>query len=323
MHATLPLLEATDFPAIRRRKTETLQVNLGYKCNQSCLHCHVNAGPTRTELMARETVFEVVAFLKAAAVRTLDLTGGAPELNPHFRWFVGEVRRRERHVIDRCNLTILTTPGHSDLAEFLAANDVEVIASLPCYLEENCDRQRGEGVFQRSLAALRMLNAAGYARPGGRLSLHLVYNPVGPALPPEQTRLEAAYREQLRSRFGIEFNRLYTITNMPISRFLDDLLRSDRYEEYMQRLVAAFNPQAVAALMCRSTLSVDWRGRLYDCDFNQMLDLPLATGQPRHIREADPRKLGGRCVTTARHCYGCTAGAGSSCTGALSTGAGR
>lgn len=316
-------LSAHGLAPLRADRVQVLQVNVGKLCNQTCAHCHVDAGPDRPEVMSRETLQDCLAAIDRLDVPTVDITGGAPELNPHFRWFVGEVRRRERHVIDRCNLTILTTPGHSDLAEFLAANGVEVIASLPCYLEENCDRQRGEGVFQRSLAALRMLNAAGYARPGGRLSLHLVYNPVGLGLPPDQTRLEAAYREQLRSRFGIEFNRLYTITNMPISRFLDDLLRSDRYEEYMQRLVAAFNPQAVAALMCRSTLSVDWRGRLYDCDFNQMLDLPLATGQPRHIREADPRTLAGRCVTTARHCYGCTAGAGSSCTGALSTGAGR
>jgi radical SAM/Cys-rich protein len=295
----------------------TLQVNVGKLCNQTCAHCHVDAGPERREIMSRETLQACLDALDRSTIDTVDITGGAPEMNPDFRWFVAEIRRRGRHVVDRCNLTILVAPGYDDLPEFLAGQGVEVTASLPCYLEVNCDRQRGEGVFERSIAGLRRLNSVGYAQPGAELSLNLVYNPVGPSLPPDQVQLEASYREQLRSRFGIEFTRLYTITNMPISRFLDDLLRSGRYDEYLQKLVAAFNPRAVEGLMCRSVLSVDWQGRLYDCDFNQMLGLPVRTAMARDIHDFDPQSLAGRAIITGRHCYGCTAGAGSSCQGAL------
>lgn len=296
-----------------------LQLNLGKVCNQTCAHCHVDAGPDRRESMSRETAEECLRMLAATDIPTLDLTGGAPELNPHFRWLVREARRIGRHVIDRSNLTILVAPGFEDLPEFLAAQGVEVVASLPCYLQENCDRQRGEGVFQRSIAALRRLNELGYGRPDARLILTLVYNPVGAALPPPQQSLEAEYRKELRSRYGIEFSRLFTITNMPISRFLDELLRSEQYEAYMQKLIDAFNPATLEHVMCRTTLSVDWQGFLYDCDFNQMLDLPVAEGRPNHIRNFNREFLENRPIMTGRHCFGCTAGAGSSCQGSLLT----
>jgi len=294
---------------------------VGKLCNQTCRHCHVDAGPDRRESMTRETMQACLDLITAAKIPTLDITGGAPELNPHFRWLVAEARRLGCRVIDRCNLTILLVPGHADLAEFLAGQRVEVVASLPCYLAENADAQRGEGVFDRSIAALRRLNALGYGRPGGDLPLSLVYNPLGPTLPPAQPGLEAAYRRELRARHGVEFTRLYTITNMPISRFLDDLVRAGRYDEYMATLVAAFNPAAVAGLMCRTTLSVGWDGRLHDCDFNQMLELGLAPGLPRHVRDVDPGLLGRRPIVTGQHCYGCTAGSGSSCGGAIFPGA--
>lgn len=294
-----------------------LQVNMGKVCNQACRHCHVDAGPDRREAMSWETMRLCLDAVRRAAIPVVDVTGGAPEMNPNFRRLVAGARALGAHVIDRCNLTILLAPGHDDLPEFLAAHRVEVVASLPCYLAENTDRQRGEGVHARSVEALRRLNALGYGRPDTGLVLNLVYNPLGPSLPPEQPALEAAYRRELDARFGVAFNRLYTITNMPISRFLEDLAASGRHEEYMARLVAAFNPAAVAGLMCRSTLSVGWDGALYDCDFNQMLGLPVAAGRPRHIRDFDPSRLDGRAVTTAPHCFGCTAGAGSSCGGAL------
>lgn len=318
---TCPAFEATlsdhGLPPLVAGPLRTLQINVGKLCNQTCAHCHVDAGPERREVMSRETLQDCLDLLDRTTIETVDVTGGAPEMNPHFRWFITELRRRRRHVIDRCNLTILSAPGYTDLPEFLAAQQVEVVASLPCYLEENCDRQRGAGVFDKSIAGLQRLNEAGYARPGTGLSLCLVYNPVGPSLPPDQARLEAAYRAQLRSRFGIEFTRLYTITNLPISRFLDDLLATGRYEAYLDQLVQAFNPQTVDDLMCRSTLSVDWRGRLFDCDFNQMLDLPAEATIGGHVREFDLQRYSGRRIRTARHCYGCTAGAGSSCQGAL------
>ncbi len=319
MHATLPLLEATDFPALRRRKTETLQVNLGYKCNQSCLHCHVNAGPTRTELMARETVFEVVAFLKTAAIRTLDLTGGAPELNPHFRLLVESARTLGVRVIDRCNLTILFEPGQEGLAEFLAAQEVEITASLPCYLEDNVDRQRGEGVFSASIRALQKLNALGYGRPDSGLVLNLVYNPQGPVLPPAQQQLEQDYKKHLAAAYGVVFNELYVLANMPIQRFGSTLVSKGGFGGYMQLLRDAYRPQNLESLMCRSLLSVDWQGYVYDCDFNQMLGLPLAwKNRPRsHLRELIAADLEGNPVVVKDHCYGCTAGQGSSCGGAL------
>jgi radical SAM/Cys-rich protein len=319
MHATLPLLEATDFPAIRRRKTETLQVNLGYRCNQSCLHCHVNAGPTRTELMARETVFEVIAFLKAANIHTLDLTGGAPELNPHFRLLVESARRLGVQVIDRCNLTILFEPGQEDLAEFLAVQQVEITASLPCYLADNVDRQRGKGVFDTSIRALQTLNALGYGRPGSPLKLNLVYNPQGPVLPPSQTQLEQDYKRRLGDGHGIVFNRLFVLTNMPIQRFGSTLVSKGQFDPYLKLLKDAYRPGNLDTVMCRTLLSVDWQGYVYDCDFNQMLGLPLAwKGRPRiHLRELIDSDLAHNPIVVREHCYGCTAGQGSSCGGAL------
>jgi radical SAM/Cys-rich protein len=296
---------------------QILQVNVGKVCNQTCRHCHVDAGPERREVMSRETMAACLDALRRTDIPTLDITGGAPELNPHFRWLVNEARKLGRHVIDRCNLTILLAPGHDDLPEFLAEERVEIVASLPCYLAENTDAQRGDGVFEKSITALRRLNALGYGQPDSGLLLTLVYNPLGPSLPPPQPGLEAAYRHQLGSRYGITFNRLYTITNMPISRFLEDLVRSGRHEEYMAKLVAAFNPAAAAGVMCRTTLSVGWDGKLYDCDFNQMLELPLAANLPRSIHEFDATALAGRRIMTGQHCYGCTAGSGSGCQGAI------
>ena len=319
MHATLPLLDQTDFPAIARRGLETLQVNLGYKCNQACLHCHVNASPDRKEMMTRETVDVVLGFLAAARVPRLDLTGGAPELNPHFRDLVSAARGLGVHVIDRCNLTILGEPGQEDLAQFLAAERVEVVASLPCYLEDNVDRQRGKGVFEASIAALRRLNALGYGRAGSGLELTLVYNPQGPALPPAQDGLEADYRRHLGSRYGVEFSRLYVLTNMPIQRFGSTLISRGQFQHYMALLKNAYRPENLDGVMCRTHLSVDWRGYVYDCDFNQMLDLPLAwQGRPRaHLRDLAGRPLAGNPIVVRDHCYGCTAGQGSSCGGAL------
>jgi radical SAM/Cys-rich protein len=318
MHATLPLLQTTDFPAIRRARLETLQVNLGYRCNQTCVHCHVNAGPTRREVMARETVDQVLDFLRRSEIRILDLTGGAPELNPHFRYLVQAARALEVHVIDRCNLTILEEPGYEDLTEFLADRQVEVTASLPCYLEENVDRQRGRGVFDLSLRALRRLNALGYGKEGTGRLLDLVYNPQGPALPPPQAMLEAAYREHL-AQYGIHFNRLYTVTNMPIARFGSLLISKGQFHGYMKLLRDNFQNGNLHAVMCRTLLSVDWQGYVYDCDFNQMLSLPLGAGKkPRtHLADLLAGDLEGQPITVADHCYGCTAGQGSSCGGAL------
>lgn len=296
---------------------EVLQIDVGKLCNQTCRHCHVDAGPDRREIMTRETAQACLDVLASNNIPTLDITGGAPEMNPNFRWLVSEARKLGRRVIDRCNLTILVAPGFDDLPEFLAEHDVEVVASLPCYLAENTDAQRGNGVFEQSIAALRRLNELGYGQPDSGRNLTLVYNPLGPTLPPPQQSLEAAYHRELKSRYGVDFNRLFTITNMPISRFLDDLLQTDRYDDYMQTLLDAFNPTTVPGLMCRTTLSVSWDGRLYDCDFNQMLDLGLASGLPQHISEFNAASLKQRRIVTGRHCYGCTAGAGSGCQGAI------
>jgi len=319
MHATLPLMKASDFPAIRRKHLDTLQVNLGYKCNQSCLHCHVNAGPTRTEMMSRETVFEVIAFLEAADIRTLDITGGAPELNPHFRLLVKAARAIGVNVIDRCNLTILHEPGQEDLADFLCDNGVNIVASLPCYLEDNVDRQRGKGVFDGSIRALKALNEKGYGRPGSNLKLSLVYNPQGPVLPPAQGPLENDYRKHLGGTFGIEFTELYVLTNMPIQRFGSTLISKGNFAHYMDLLKNAYQPANLESVMCRSLLSVDYRGYVYDCDFNQMLDLPLAwQGRPRtHLRDLMGADIANSPIVVMDHCYGCTAGQGSSCGGAL------
>lgn len=320
MHATLPHLENSDFPALTRRAVTTLQVNLGYRCNQTCLHCHVNAGPNRTEVMYRETVDDLLAFMDAGAIATLDVTGGAPELNPHFRDLVAAARQRGVHVIDRCNLTVLEEAGQEDLAEFLAGHGVEVVASLPCYQEANVDGQRGEGVFDASIRALRRLNALGYGTGGDAPTLTLVYNPQGPSLPPDQERLEAAYRERLDSEFGVAFDRLFTIANMPIQRFGSTLLSHGQFDDYLALLKEAYRAENLEGVMCRDLLSVDWRGYVYDCDFNQMLDLPLEReGRPgrTHIRDLIGADLAGSPVVVRDHCYGCTAGQGSSCGGAL------
>jgi radical SAM/Cys-rich protein len=319
MHATLPLLARSDFPAIRRRAVETLQVNVGYVCNQTCLHCHVNAGPTRTEVMTRETIDQVLAYLAASGATVLDVTGGAPELNPHFRYLVQGARARGAKVIDRCNLTILFEPGHEDLAAFLAAERVEVIASLPCYTEELVDRQRGKGVYEKSVRAIRLLNEHGYGREGSGLELHLVYNPQGPSLPPPQEKLEADYKRVLGEHFGIAFNRLFTIANMPIQRFGSTLVTKGQFNGYMQLLRGAHRPENLETVMCRSIVSVDWQGYLYDCDFNQMLGLPLVhAGLKRpHLADVTGRDLAGNPIVVRDHCFGCTAGQGSSCGGAL------
>lgn len=319
MHATFPLLQITDFPPIRRAVLTTLQVNLGYLCNQTCVHCHVDAGPKRTELMDEDTIAQVLAFLRAQPqVRTLDLTGGAPEMNPHFRYLVEEATALGVRVIDRCNLTILEEPGYADLAEFLAAQQVEITASLPCYLEDNVNRQRGRGVFQASIRALHRLNALGYGRDGSGLILNLVYNPQGPVLPPSQENLEAAYHEHL-GEMGIVFNHLYTITNMPIARFGSTLISKGQFHDYMHLLRAAYRPENHDTVMCRSLISVDWQGYVHDCDFNQMLNMPLGAGGQRrtHLVDLLAKDLQDEPIAIADHCYGCTAGQGSSCGGAL------
>ena len=319
MHQTLHLMKSRGFPHLRRKALETLQVNLGYKCNQACFHCHVNASPDRKEMMSQETVAEVIAFLRAAPVGTLDLTGGAPELNDHFRELVQAARSMGVRVIDRCNLTILEEPGFEDLAEFLAAERVEVSASLPCYSQENVDRQRGEGVFDKSIRGLKELNARGYGTPGTGLILNLVFNPQGPKLPPAQEALEADYHRLLHENFGIVFNHLFTITNMPIQRFGSTLVSKGQFEPYMDLLVSSFQAHNLDSVMCRSLLSVDYQGYVYDCDFNQMLGLPLQhSGRLKtHLRELMSVDLRGNPIVVKDHCYGCTAGQGSSCGGAL------
>ena len=319
MHATLPLLARTDFPAIDRRRLETVQINVGYVCNQTCLHCHVNAGPKRTEAMDAATAALVLRYLRASGASSLDLTGGAPELNAHFRMLVVEARALGARVIDRCNLTILLEPGHEDLAAFLALERVDIVASLPCYTPELVDRQRGEGVYEKSIEAIRMLNALGYAREGSGLSLDLVYNPQGPSLPPSQAGLEADYKRILGEQFGIEFNRLFTLANMPIQRFGSMLVSKGQFNAYMELLRGAHRDENLASVMCRALVSIDWRGYLYDCDFNQMLGLPLVVkGRARtHLRDVVGRDLEGMPIAVRDHCYGCTAGQGSSCGGAL------
>jgi radical SAM/Cys-rich protein len=303
---------------LRAGAVETLQVNVGKLCNQACQHCHVDASPARTEIMSEETAARIVEAVGRHRFQTVDITGGAPELNPSFRRLVTESRAVGAHVIVRHNLTVMFEPGQEDLPEFFRAQGVEVVSSLPYFLEQQTDAQRGRGVFSKSLEALRRLNEVGYGREeGGGLILNLVYNPVGAFLPPAQAAIEADFKRELRARYGLSFNHLYTITNMPIRRYLDYLRRTGNEERYMRKLVEAFNPQAVAGLMCRTLLSVDWTGRLYDCDFNQMLDLGVAARLPQSIADFDPRAFAGREITTAAHCFGCTAGAGSSCGGSV------
>jgi len=317
MHATLPLMRRYGFPPLRRNRLETLQVNLGYKCNQSCLHCHVNAGPTRTEMMSRGTLADVMVFLQLSKIKILDITGGAPELHPHFRELVTRARELAVHVIDRCNLTVLEEPGQEDLAAFLAQSEVEVTASLPCYTEELVDRQRGKGVYEKSIAGLKRLNALGYGK--GELMLNLVYNPQGPSLPPPQEKLEADYKRVLGEKFGVVFDRLYTLANMPIQRFGSTLISKGQFNAYMELLHGAHRDENLEAVMCRTLLSVDWQGYVYDCDFNQMLSLPLSLAGRRRPQLSDliGRDLSGNPIAVRDHCYGCTAGQGSSCGGAL------
>jgi len=310
-------LDQAGIHPLRATGITVLQINVGKLCNQTCRHCHVDAGPDRTESMSRETAEQCIQALARTDIPTVDITGGAPELNPNFRWLVEQARGLGRHVMDRCNLTVLLLPAQADLAEFLASRRVEIIASLPSYNAGQTDAQRGNGVFDKSIEALRLLNRLGYGQHESGLVLNLVYNPVGAFLPPKQAAIEAQFRKELRSRYGVEFSRLYTITNMPISRFLEFLVESGNYEEYMERLANAFNPAAAAGVMCRYTLSVGWDGRLYDCDFNQMLDLPVDHGAPSHIRDFDATRLHQRHIVTRNHCYGCTAGSGSSCGGTV------
>ena len=319
MHATLPLLVKTDFPHIRRRALETLQVNLGYQCNQTCLHCHVNAGPNRTEMMDGDTVDQVLDVLQQSSVQTLDLTGGAPELNRHFRRLVTSARALGVRVIDRCNLTILFEEGQEGLAEFLAANQVEVVASMPCYSLERVDRQRGEGTFDKSIAALKILNTLGYGVDGSNLVLNLVYNPQGAVLPPEQTGLQADYKRELAAHFDIVFNQLFVLANMPIQRFGSTLVSKGEFHPYLNLLKAAFKQENLDTVMCTSMVSVDWQGYLFDCDFNQMLAMPMPIpGKPRpHLTDLLEGDHSGGAIRIADHCYGCTAGQGSSCGGAL------
>ena len=319
MRDTWPLLEQIAFPPLRRGRLDTLQVNVGYRCNQSCVHCHVNAGPNRSEEMSAEVIDVVLAFLAKRRVATLDITGGAPELNPHFRRLVRAARDMGVRVLDRCNLTVLEVPGQQDLADFLAGERVEIVASLPCYLEDNVDRQRGTGVFEASIRGLKRLNALGYGREHSGLVLDLVYNPQGPALPPPQAALEADYRRVLGERHGIAFNRLYTLANMPIQRFGAILIARGEFDRYLDLLRQAHVDANLGHVMCRNLVSVDWQGHVYDCDFNQMLDLPLGHGGCERPRLADlmDAELEGRPIRGAGHCYGCTAGQGSSCGGAL------
>jgi radical SAM/Cys-rich protein len=317
MHDTLPLLDAIAFPPLRRGRLTTLQVNVGYRCNQSCFHCHVNAGPNRTEAMSADTVDLVLAVLERRRIATLDVTGGAPELHPEFRRLVVAARDLGVKVIDRCNLTILLEAGQEDLPAFLAANQVEVVASLPCYLEKNVDRQRGAGVFDKSIEGLRRLNAVGYGDPRAGLVLNLVFNPQGPSLPPNQEALEADYKRILHERYGIVFNELFALANMPIQRFGSTLVSKKQFSAYMALLEGAHRDENLDGVMCRTLVSVDHEGYLHDCDFNQMLKLPLGGGGRTHLRDLLIEDLEGRRIRVAGHCFGCTAGQGSSCGGAL------
>lgn len=319
MRDTWPQLKNTDFPAIRRDRLDTLQMNLGYLCNLACIHCHVNAGPNRKELMDRDTMDDALAVIHRFDIKTLDLTGGSPEMNPHFRWLVEHARSRGVHVMDRLNPTIMNEPGYEWVGDFLADHRIEVVASLPCYSKDNVDAQRGNGVFESSIKALQTLNALGYGRDDSGLVLNLVYNPLGASLPPPQQALEQDYKQLLAETFGIHFNQLFTITNMPIKRFGAILLAKGEFESYMQLLKDAYQPANLKGVMCRNLISVDYQGYLYDCDFNQMLSLPLDNNRDDRPRLADLLATGElpRRIRIADHCYGCTAGQGSSCGGAL------
>ncbi len=301
---------------LRPTSIDILQMNVGYMCNQTCKHCHVDAGPDRTEIMTRETMNHCLDVIRGGGISTVDLTGGAPEMNPDFRWFVEQASPHVDRIIVRCNLTIINAnPKYNDLPQFFALHEINVVSSLPYYNKRNTDRQRGDGVFDSSIKALLALNEVGYGKEGSGLELDLVYNPVGAFLPAPQKSLEADYKRELKRLFNVEFNSLFTITNMPIARYLEYLIASGNYEAYMEKLVNSYNPAAAAAVMCRNTLSVGWDGVLYDCDFNQMLDLEVGGGAPRHIKDFDRTALTERAIIVNQHCYGCTAGAGSSCGG--------
>lgn len=313
-------LETIGFYPLKPTDVEILQVNVGYMCDLTCSHCHVDAGPDRKEIMARETMQYCLHAIATSNIHTVDITGGAPEMNPHFQWFIEEIQaiNKQIDIIVRSNLTILVSnKKFRAYPEFFKKHHLTVIASMPCYTQDNVDKQRGDGVFNRSIEALQHLNALGYGIEGTGLQLHLVYNPGGASLPGDQLGLQADYKRILKADWDIEFNNLYTITNLPISRFLEFLIEHDKYDHYMELLVNAFNPSAVAGVMCRNTISVDWQGRVYDCDFNQMLELPIDVASPRHIKDFDVEKLNGRSIALGQHCYGCTAGAGSSCQGSL------
>lgn len=316
MHAMYPLLKQTTFPAIQRQQVKTLQVNLGYKCNLSCLHCHVNAGPTRREMMDQATTDKIIQYIRQHPVENLDLTGGAPEMSPFFQPLVKAACMQGVHVIDRCNLTVLEEPDQQQTAEFLRDHQVEIVASLPCYTQDNVDAQRGDGVFQSSIRVLKQLNALGYGQNNPALKLTLVYNPTGPFLPPEQNALQADYQQRLSQDFGISFDQLFTITNMPIARFGSTLVSKGQFKDYMQLLKDSYSEQNLHDVMCRTTLSIDYQGYVYDCDFNQMLNMPLG-GTKIHIKDLLEQSVEGQSIAVAEHCYGCTAGQGSSCGGAL------
>ena len=320
-HAFIPFqykLESSDLYPLKPLQISTLQVNIGKMCNQTCSHCHVDAGPDRKEIMTVDTMLECLSVLKEnPSISTVDITGGAPEMNPHFRWFVEEIKKLNRHIIVRCNLTIiLANKKYNDLPVFYKKHKIEVISSLPCYTKENTDKQRGDGVFDQSIQALKMLNEVGYGIEGSNLLLNLVYNPVGPSIAGNQAKLEQDYKLALAKDFGIHFHQLYTITNLPISRFLDYLLQSGKYEDYMEKLVNAYNPLAATRVMCREMISVGWDGYLYDCDFNQMLEMKVDS-KSNHISQYNTEALAQRNIIVNQHCYGCTAGAGSSCGGAI------
>jgi radical SAM/Cys-rich protein len=319
MHFALPRLKTIAFPAIRRGRLDTLQINVGYRCNQSCLHCHVGASPHRTEEMSAEIADLALEFLERKRIATLDITGGAPELNPHFRRMAAAARSMGARVLDRCNLTIFEVAGHEDLPEFLADEQVEIVASMPCYLEDNVERQRGKGVFDASIRGLQRLNALGYGRENSGLVLNLVYNPQGPSLPPPQAALEAEYKRVLGESYGIVFNQLFTLTNMPIQRFGSTLISKGQFDSYLDLLRQAHHDGNLHRVMCRNLISVDWRGFVYDCDFNQMLDLPLEHGANKRVHLSDllNDEISGNPIRVAGHCFACTAGQGSSCGGAL------
>lgn len=325
MYNVKPLLLNSHFPQIRRDRLITLQMNLGYLCNLSCTHCHVNAGPKRTELMSRETMEIALQFAEKQQIKQLDVTGGSPEMNPEFRWLVQAAKQQGLHVIDRCNPTILEEPGYEWAADFLAEHQIEVIASLPCYLESNVDAQRGKGAFAASIKALKKLNALGYGIASSGLVLNLVFNPQGPSLPPPQQQLEADYRKYLLEHFDIHFNQLFALVNMPIQRFGAVLFAKGKqheqqslvFDQYLQLLKDAYQPENLGKVMCKSLVSVDWQGYVYDCDFNQMLELPLAGGTLVHLKDLLEQDLEAAKISVAEHCFGCTAGQGSSCAGAL------